>query len=82
MKSQTTLFSQYRINSSILWEEEEITELSKPWKPKSKFDPPKTDNEDLELFLDTIGKELLNPKKEHSVQDNLKNTKREALSFS
>ena len=51
-------------------------------KPKSKFDPPKTDNEELELFLDTIGKELLNPKKDNRVQDNLKNTKREALSFS
>ena len=26
---------------------EEITELSEPWRPKSKSDPPKTDNQDL-----------------------------------
>ena len=49
------------------------------WKSKSKFDPPKTDNQDLELFLDTMEKELLNPKKENRIQENLKNTEREAL---
>ena len=46
---------------------------------KSKFDPPKTVNQDLKQFLDTMEKELLNPKKENRVQDNLKNTEREAL---
>ena len=57
---------------SILSEGEEIPELSEPWKPKSKFDPPKTDNnQNLELFLDTMEKELLNLKKENRVQDNL-----------
>ena len=66
-------------DSSILSEGEEITELSEPWKPKSKFDPPKTDNQDLNLFLDTMKKELSNPKKENRVQENLKNTEREAL---
>ena len=38
--------------TSILSEGEELIELSEPWKPKSKFDPPKTDNEDLEKFLE------------------------------
>ena len=66
-------------DGSTLPEGEEITELSESWKPKSKFDPPKTDNQDLELFLDTMKKELLNPKKENRVQDNLKNTERKAL---
>ena len=66
-------------NNSILSDGEEIRELSEPWKPKSKFDPPKTDNQDLELFLDTMEKELLNPKKESRVQDILKKTEGEAL---
>ena len=60
-------------------EREEINELLEPWKPKLKFDLPKTDNQDLELFLNAMVKELLNPKKENRVQDNLKNTEREAL---
>ena len=60
-------------------EREEINELLEPWKPKLKIDLPKTGNQDLELFLNTMVKELLNPKKENRVQDNLKNTEREAL---
>ena len=66
-------------DNSILSEREEINELLEPWKPKLKFDLPKTDNQDLELFLNAMVKELLNPKKENRVQDNLKNTEREAL---
>ena len=60
-------------------EGEEITELPEPCKPKLKFDSPKTDNQDLELFLDTMEIELLNPKKESRFQENLKDTEREAL---
>ena len=66
-------------DSSISPEGEETICLSEPWKPKSKFDPPKTDNRDLELFLDIMEKELLNSKKEKRVQDNLKDTERIAL---
>ena len=66
-------------DNSIFSEGEEITEFSEPWKTKSKFDPPKTDNEDLGLFLDAMKKELLIPKKENRVQDNLKITEREVL---
>ena len=66
-------------DGNILSEGEEIIELSEPWKPKSKFDPPKTDNPDLELLLDIMEKELLNPKKEKRIQDNLKDTERTAL---
>ena len=66
-------------DGNISSEGEEIIELSEPWKPKSKFDPPKTDNPDLELFLDIMEKELLNPKKEKKIQDNLKDTERTAL---
>ena len=54
---------------------EEIIELSDPWKPKSKFKPPKTDNQDFRYYR----KKLLNPKEESRVQDNLKNTERVAL---
>lgn len=61
-------------DNSTLSTREEITELSGPRKPKLKSDPPKTDNQDLELFLDTIEKELLNLKKENGGCDNLKNT--------
>ena len=66
-------------DGNISSEGEGIIELSEPWKPKSKFDPPKTDNPDLELFLDIMEKELLNPKKEKRIQDNLKDTERTAL---
>ena len=68
-------------DSSILSEGDETPELSEPWKPKSKFDRLKTDNQDIELFLDTMEKELLNPTKENRVQGNLKNTVREALLY-
>ena len=44
------------IDNSILSEGEEITELSELWKPKSKFDPTEIDDQDLELFLDTMEK--------------------------
>ena len=54
-------------DNRTLSEGEEITEVSEPWKPKSKFDPLKTDNQDLELFLDTMEKELLHPKKNNRV---------------
>ena len=37
-------------DSSILSEGDETPELSEPWKPKSKFDRLKTDNQDIELF--------------------------------
>ena len=63
-------------DGNISSEGEEIIELSKP---KSKFDPPKTDNPDLELFLDIMEKELLNSKKEKRIQDNLKDTEQTAL---
>ena len=68
-------------DSSILSEGDETPELSEPWKPKSKFDRLKTDNQDIELFLDIMEKELLNPTKENRVQDNLKSTSREALLY-
>ena len=66
-------------DNSIFSEREEITEFSEPWKSNSRFDLPKTDNEDLGLFLDAMKKELLIPKKENRVQDNLKITEREVL---
>ena len=79
LKFITTVKRYDSSDSSILSKGEEITEFSKSWKPKLKFDPSKTDNQDLELFLDTMAKELLNPKKENRVQDNLNNTEREAF---
>ena len=54
-------------DSRIMPEGEKIIELSQPCKPKSKFDSPKTDNQNLELFSHTMEKELLNPKKENKV---------------
>ena len=57
-------------DNSIFSEGEEITEFSEPWKTKSKFGHPKTDNEDLGLFLDAMKKELSIPKKENRVQEN------------
>ena len=60
-----------------------MTGLKNGWKYKllnEKLDYiTKIHNQDLELFLDTMEKELSNRKKENRVRDNLKNTEREAL---
>ena len=60
-----------------------MTGLKNGWKYKllnEKLDYiTKIHNQDIELFLDTMEKELSNLKKENRVRDNLKNTEREPL---
>ena len=40
--------------NTTLLEDDSSVEPSEPWKSKSTFDPPKTDNKDLESFLDRM----------------------------
>ena len=50
-----------------------------PWKPKSKTDVPPCDNQALETFLLNMENDLLLPKNEKTVKDNITRTEREAL---
>ena len=59
---------------------EEVTHsVSTPWKPKSTKDVPPTDNEALETFLNNMENDLMKPKKEGKVEDNLSKAERSAL---
>lgn len=40
--------------NTTLLEDDSSVEPSEPWKSKSTFDPPKTDNKGLESFLDRM----------------------------
>ena len=52
---------------------------AEPWRKKSNKDVPPTDNKALEKFLSEIEKDLLDPKKECKVKDNLSQDERKAL---
>ena len=57
----------------------DLLHVKEPWKPKSRSNPPPTENVPLETFLSNMEKELLDPRKEKKVKDNLSREERQAM---